>query len=82
MSHSCTHASAGASAPASDDVPATFCARYRLCRDQAPTSLFFRYNSALGPPYRVLLDTNFINFSIKNKARRARRYDNDRKRAK
>lgn len=29
--------------------------------------MFFKYNTALGPPYRVLLDTNFINFSIKNK---------------
>lgn len=29
--------------------------------------MFFQYNSALGPPYQVLLDTNFINFSIKNK---------------
>ena len=34
---------------------------------QAPTALFFRYNTSLGPPYQVLLDTNFINFSIKNK---------------
>lgn len=34
---------------------------------QAPTSLFFTHNAALGPPYRVLIDTNFINFSIKNK---------------
>lgn len=32
-----------------------------------PSSLFFRYNSALGPPYQVLIDTNFINFSIRNK---------------
>ena len=32
-----------------------------------PTHLFFKYNSALGPPYRVLVDTNFINFSIKYK---------------
>ena len=31
------------------------------------TSLFFRYNTALGPPYQLLLDTNFINFSIQNK---------------
>ncbi|PWA78492.1 PIN domain-like family protein [Artemisia annua] len=29
--------------------------------------LFFTYNTALGPPYRVLVDTNFINFSIQNK---------------
>ncbi len=35
--------------------------------DTAPTALFFNYNSALGPPYQVLVDTNFINHSIKNK---------------
>ncbi|TDH73635.1 uncharacterized protein CCR75_008849 [Bremia lactucae] len=35
--------------------------------DQVPSSMFFKYNSALGPPYSVILDTNFINFSIKNK---------------
>ncbi|KAF3974809.1 hypothetical protein CMV_001883 [Castanea mollissima] len=28
---------------------------------------FFNYNSSLGPPYRVLVDTNFINLSIQNK---------------
>lgn len=38
-------------------------------RPNTPTSLFFRYNTALGPPYQVLVDTNFINFSIKNKVR-------------
>ncbi|KAK4534856.1 hypothetical protein CDCA_CDCA03G0881 [Cyanidium caldarium] len=32
-----------------------------------PPELFFQYNTALGPPFRVLLDTNFINFSIRNK---------------
>ncbi|EXC22884.1 hypothetical protein L484_007493 [Morus notabilis] len=31
------------------------------------SALFFKHNTALGPPYRVLVDTNFINFSIKNK---------------
>jgi len=31
------------------------------------SSLFFKYNTALGPPYHILLDTNFINFSIQNK---------------
>jgi len=35
--------------------------------EQAPTALFFQYNTQLGPPYHVLVDTNFINFSIKNK---------------
>lgn len=34
---------------------------------QAPSAMFFQYNSQLGPPYNVLVDTNFINFSIKNK---------------
>ena len=34
---------------------------------QTPTAMFFQYNSELGPPYHVLVDTNFINFSIKNK---------------
>jgi U3 small nucleolar RNA-associated protein 24 len=34
---------------------------------QVPTALFFQYNEALGPPYNILIDTNFINFSIKNK---------------
>jgi U3 small nucleolar RNA-associated protein 24 len=34
---------------------------------QAPTAMFFSHNEALGPPYHILLDTNFINFAIKNK---------------
>mmetsp|Transcript_25385 Transcript_25385/g.51027 ORF Transcript_25385/g.51027 Transcript_25385/m.51027 type:complete len:201 (-) Transcript_25385:190-792(-) len=34
---------------------------------QTSTSMFFSHNSALGPPYHVLIDTNFINFSIQNK---------------
>jgi hypothetical protein len=36
-------------------------------RPQASSALFFKYNEQLGPPYHVLIDTNFINFSIKNK---------------
>jgi len=31
------------------------------------TALFFKYNEQLGPPYHVIVDTNFINFSIKNR---------------
>ncbi|KAE8230087.1 hypothetical protein CF326_g4921 [Tilletia indica] len=31
------------------------------------SSLFFNHNTGLGPPYRVLIDTNFINFSLQNK---------------
>jgi U3 small nucleolar RNA-associated protein 24 len=34
---------------------------------QVPSSLFFSYNDQLGPPYHVIVDTNFVNFSIKNK---------------
>ncbi|CAM8889296.1 unnamed protein product [Rhodiola kirilowii] len=34
---------------------------------QVSSALFFKYNTALGPPYRVLVDTNFINFSIQSK---------------
>lgn len=29
--------------------------------------MFLSYNTALGPPYRILLDTNFINMTIQNK---------------
>jgi U3 small nucleolar RNA-associated protein 24 len=36
-------------------------------RPQVSSALFFSYNMALGPPYRVIVDTNFINFSIQNK---------------
>ena len=34
---------------------------------QTPASMFFRHNTALGPPYQVVVDTNFINFAIRNK---------------
>ena len=34
---------------------------------QASSAMFFAYNASLGPPYSLLLDTNFINFAIKNK---------------
>nr|CAH7717222.1 unnamed protein product [Callosobruchus chinensis] len=34
---------------------------------QISSALFFQYNTQLGPPYHILVDTNFINFSIKNK---------------
>lgn len=36
-------------------------------RPQTSSALFFQYNSQLGPPYHILVDTNFINFSIQNK---------------
>ncbi|KLO17633.1 Fcf1-domain-containing protein [Schizopora paradoxa] len=34
---------------------------------QVASSLFLQHNTALVPPYRVLVDTNFINFSLQNK---------------
>lgn len=34
---------------------------------KVPSHMFLSYNTALGPPYRVIIDTNFINFSITNK---------------
>ena len=36
-------------------------------REKVSSALFFKHNTQLGPPYQVLVDTNFINFSIKNK---------------
>jgi len=36
-------------------------------KDPIRSSMFFKYNTALGPPYYLLCDTNFINFSISNK---------------
>lgn len=35
--------------------------------EKVSSAMFFKYNTQLGPPYQVLVDTNFINFSIKNK---------------
>ncbi|CAG9835308.1 unnamed protein product [Diabrotica balteata] len=43
---------------------------YEIKVNEAPqisSALFFQYNTQLGPPYHILVDTNFINFSIKNK---------------
>ncbi|KAF7799902.1 hypothetical protein EIP86_011144 [Pleurotus ostreatoroseus] len=34
---------------------------------QVASSLFLQHNDALVPPYRVIIDTNFINFSLQNK---------------
>ena len=35
--------------------------------EKPSSALFFKYNTQLGPPYHVLIDTNFLNFSIRNK---------------
>lgn len=29
--------------------------------------MFLKYNTQLGPPFHVLVDTNFVNFSIRNR---------------
>uniref|UniRef100_A0A2K6P1I9 PIN domain-containing protein n=1 Tax=Rhinopithecus roxellana TaxID=61622 RepID=A0A2K6P1I9_RHIRO len=34
---------------------------------QHPSCLFFQCNTQLGPPYYILIDINFINFSLKAK---------------
>ena len=34
---------------------------------QTPSNLFFHANTALGPPYHIIVDTNFINHSLRNK---------------
>jgi hypothetical protein len=40
-----------------------------LFREKVSAAMFFKHNTQLGPPYQVLVDTNFINFSIKNKVK-------------
>jgi U3 small nucleolar RNA-associated protein 24 len=34
---------------------------------QQSSSMFFKHNESLKPPYNIIIDTNFINFSIQNK---------------
>merc|ERR1711874_28933 len=34
---------------------------------QSSSAMYFTYNTQLGPPFHIIIDTNFINFSIKNK---------------
>ncbi|KAH7726488.1 CGI-35 protein [Aphelenchoides avenae] len=31
------------------------------------SAMFLKYNNQLGPPFHVIVDTNFVNFAIKNK---------------
>nr|CAD2193211.1 unnamed protein product [Meloidogyne enterolobii] len=31
------------------------------------SAMFLKYNTQLGPPFHVIVDTNFVNFSIKNR---------------
>ena len=32
--------------------------------ERQKVGMFFEHNTQLGPPYHILIDTNFINFSI------------------
>ena len=41
--------------------------RNNVSRPHVASSLFFQYNTALGPPYRIIVDTNFVNFAVMNK---------------
>src|SRR5204862_416861 len=34
---------------------------------QAPSALFFKANQALGPPYHIILDTNFFFHTVRSK---------------
>ncbi|KAK9463797.1 Fcf1-domain-containing protein [Lipomyces oligophaga] len=34
---------------------------------QMSSAMFFQFNQSLSPPYQVLIDTNFLNFSIQKK---------------
>lgn len=34
---------------------------------QAPSSMFFQYNTALQPPYQILVDTNFLSHTVQHK---------------
>eukprot|EP00475_Leptophrys_vorax_P029816 TRINITY_DN4411_c0_g1_i1.p1 TRINITY_DN4411_c0_g1~~TRINITY_DN4411_c0_g1_i1.p1 ORF type:complete len:210 (+),score=32.28 TRINITY_DN4411_c0_g1_i1:47-631(+) len=35
--------------------------------EKPPAHLFFQHNTALGPPYHILIDTNFINMCLSNR---------------
>ena len=35
--------------------------------ERQKVGMFFEHNTQLGPPYHILIDTNFINFSIQHK---------------
>jgi len=59
--------SAKAQAASSKKKPKTFDGDVVRNLPKSSTALFFRHNTALGPPYQVLIDTNFLNFSITNK---------------
>lgn len=38
-----------------------------VCSPQVSSALFFQYNTALVPPYQVLVDTNFLSHTVQKK---------------
>lgn len=48
-------------------LPLPFPPNEFLNRKPKTSHMFFKYNTALGPPFHILMDTNFINFCIQNK---------------
>lgn len=36
-------------------------------RPQAPSALFFQFNTSLAPPYSILVDTNFLSHTVQHK---------------
>lgn len=50
-----------------DSEAAKFNATQVRIAEAHPVHLFLSFNKALGPPFHVWLDTNFINFSMQNK---------------
>lgn len=50
---------AGKKKPKSDDVVREI--------PQAPSSMFFQHNTALQPPYSILVDTNFLSLTVHHK---------------
>lgn len=38
-----------------------------IASPQAPSNLFFQHNTALTPPYSVLVDTNFLSHTVQKK---------------
>ena len=37
------------------------------CRPKISSAMFMKYNTQLGPPFHVIVDTNFVNFAVKNR---------------
>jgi U3 small nucleolar RNA-associated protein 24 len=70
LSYSKANKDAAAKKEAADKAAETrqvFAAEGFCVRATIPTSLFLSHNEALQPPYRVLVDTNFIHLSVENR---------------